>query len=181
MYLGGKTDPKISKLYMIARACEVSLDWLTGDDSKHGSAENHISADFSLIPRLNVKASAGDGALNSSERTVEMLAFRRDWLRQMGINARTAHVLTARGDSMDPTIRDGDILLVDAGIDHVVDEGIYVVVLFGQLFVKRLERQGSGAIILRSDNPSIRDRVVEPDELPEMSVAGRVIWFGRSI
>jgi len=176
-YERGDRLPEFDFLEKLKAATGVNLDWVISGDGDQKS----IDSEFTLVPRLDVSASAGDGAENQLEHTVEMLAFRRDWLRQMGISTKTAHVLTARGDSMDPTIRDGDTLLVDTGIDTVVDEGIYVLLLYGQLFVKRLERQIGGAVVLRSDNPSIRDRIVSHAELPELTVAGRVVWFGRSI
>lgn len=138
--------------------------------------------DFRMIPRLDVHAAAGSGALVEVEDQVEMLAFRADWLRRRGINPLTAHVLTARGDSMEPTIRDGDILLVDTSIDRVMDNAIYVVVYAGRTLVKRVQLRLDGSVVLRSDNRELfEEETVPASEVPNLNVAGRVMWYGRSI
>lgn len=83
---------------------------------------------------------------------------------------------------MEPTIRDGDVLLVDTSIDSIRDNGIYVVVFNGFVLVKRIHVRRDGGVRLISDNQAL----YEPDdvpaaETPSLTIAGRVMWFGRSI
>lgn len=134
-----------------------------------------------MIPRLAVEASAGNGALAHHEESAGMLAFRADWLRRMGINPHAARALTAKGDSMEPTIRDGDILLVDTSIDRVRDNALYVVVLGGLVLVKRVHVKRDGSLTLISDNSTFPPEDVPANETDDLSIAGRVMWFGRSI
>ena len=82
---------------------------------------------------------------------------------------------------MEPTIFDGDILLADTSIDHVVDNGIYVVVLSGLALVKRVHPNRDGAITLTSDNAIYPRETVPKEELADLQIAGRIMWFGRSI
>lgn len=182
-------EPSVPVLVALAKAGQVSVQWLaTGqqapvparlDDSKSGDLG---ARDFAFIPRLEVEASAGGGSLAANEDTDDVLAFRRDWLRRTGVNPNSARVLRARGDSMEPTIRDGDILLVDASIDRVIDEGIYVVVLAGLVLVKRLEVKRDGTVILKSDNGArYGEERIPKDETADLAVVGRVMWFGRAI
>lgn len=148
-----------------------------------GEAEaRYLPEDFRLIPRLNVTPAAGPGAMVESEDQVGVLAFRSEWLHRRGINATAAHVLTARGDSMEPTIRDGDILLVDTSIDRVIDNAIYVVVYAGRTLVKRVQLKLDGSVGLGSDNRAVfDDETVPAADVGGLNIAGRVMWFGRSI
>ncbi|MEX2482083.1 MAG: S24 family peptidase [Gammaproteobacteria bacterium] len=199
----GLSKPNFFGLGSLAIATGYSLDWILTGEGMQGAKWRDLRAeverlaqqvepeardgaelpgDFRLIPRLDVQASAGPGALVDSETSMEMLAFRADWLRARGINPHSAHVLTARGDSMEPTIRDGDILLVETAIDQVADNGIYVVVYAGRTLVKRVQLRLDGSVVLRSDNQAIFDEEAVPAaELTNLKVAGRVMWYGRSI
>jgi phage repressor protein C with HTH and peptisase S24 domain len=192
-----KAKPNVFALARLAMSAGFSLDWLvTGLASKRpfplaperinadGSVvwKEPLPLDFQLIPRLDVSPSAGSGTLVEVEEQAEVLAFRSDWMRRRGINPATAHALTARGDSMEPTIRDGDVLLVDTSIDYVKDNAIYIVVFSGRTLVKRLQMLRDGSVAIKSDNKDVfDDEVVPPNEVPDIQVAGRVMWYGRSI
>ena len=90
---------------------------------------------------------------------------------------------------LDPTIRDGDLILVDRSVDKVVDNGIYVVTFGGLVLVKRIQSRRDGGVILISDEPSVRKErrfrpprygpqsrragtMVRKDNLRRMAVAG---------
>lgn len=140
-----------------------------------------LAADFALVPRLDIKASAGNGALAIDEEVIDFLAFQASWLRSRNINPDRARVMTAKGDSMEPTIRDGDVLLVDTSIDRVRDNALYIIVFEGLVFVKRIHMKIDGSILLISDNQLYPPETVTSDAAPRLHVAGRVVWFGRSI
>lgn len=196
------TMPGLDKLVAIAEAADVTLDWLArGVEPKryvqnqtgqtdilvrdaHGSTmalEVKGAQGFALIPRLDIQASAGNGRVAVSEEPLEYLAFQANWLRGRGINPAAARVLTARGDSMEETIRDGDVLLVDTSIDRVLDNSIYVVVYGDMVLVKRIHGRINGSLQLISDNPRYPAEEVAKGEVDDLKIAGRVMWFGRSI
>lgn len=195
-YLSGSM-PGLDKLVVIAERTGVTLDWLARgvgpmklglqEDApasgggmlmipQAGSAEG-----FALVPRLDIQASAGNGRVALSEEPLEYLAFQAAWLRGRGINPASARILTARGDSMEETIRDGDVLLVDTSIDRVRDNSIYVVVLGDMVLVKRIHGRINGSLQLISDNPRYPAEEVAKGEVDQLQVAGRVAWYGRSI
>lgn len=135
-----------------------------------------------LLQRLDIEAAAGAGAVVASEEVAEMVAFSAAWLRERHITPRSARLLTARGDSMEPTIRDGDTLIVDTAISMAVDNGIYCIAYNGVLLVKRIFMKRTGGLVISSDNKlGGLDEEIEPHELPELHIAGRVMWFGRTI
>jgi phage repressor protein C with HTH and peptisase S24 domain len=157
------------------------LDWLV-----LGKDQEFLTADlgaFSFLPRYDVRASAGPGAMAAPDDLDGggFMAFRTEWLRRLRINPHRAEVILAVGDSMEPTIHDGDVILVDRSIDRVVDNGIYVVTLGNLVLVKRVQTRRDGSAVLKFDNQRYDDEVVPADELPDLKIEGRVRWFGRTI
>jgi len=82
---------------------------------------------------------------------------------------------------MEPTIRDGDLLLVDTSQKDVVEDGIYVLHLNNHLLAKRLQRLHDGSIRISSDNPAYAEEVVTSGELSTLDIIGRAVWSGRRI
>jgi phage repressor protein C with HTH and peptisase S24 domain len=138
--------------------------------------------EFALLPRYSVSASAGTGLVALEEQEIERIAFRRDWLHEMGIDAREAGLVTASGDSMDPTIPDGAMMLVVRRHGEPIRSGfIYVLVLDGEVLVKRIMRNVDGTFDLISDNPLYPVQKVRQVDLDGLHIAGRVFWVGRRI
>ena len=130
------------------------------------------------VPRLPLGASAGPGALADAEDTVGHLRFSRGWLRELGLSANGLSALTVAGDSMEPSLRDGDEILVMRA-DGPVRDGIHVIRRDGALMVKRLAFGAPGRVAILSDNqayPSDRDV-----SLSDVNILGRVVWKGGRV
>jgi phage repressor protein C with HTH and peptisase S24 domain len=134
------------------------------------------------VPQLNISASAGPGAVPGEERVAGRLGFQAGWLRELASGSPDAlSIISVTGDSMAPTLADGDDILVDrndAG-DRLRD-GIYVLRADDALNVKRIALNPVGrGFTVRSDNPAYPDW---PDCAPgSIEVIGRVVWAGRRI
>jgi phage repressor protein C with HTH and peptisase S24 domain len=179
-YLSG-SQPTLSNALAIARAYGVSMDWLVNEENT-SQKMMRTGDDFIAIPHLDVRASAGSGRLAVIEEAdTQVVAFRRDWLRRLGVNPKHAQIIVAEGDSMYPTISHGDLVLVDRSIDKVVDEGIYVLVYAGLVKLKRIQVLLSGVVLLKSDNPAYQTEEVRPHEQPELIIEGRVRWTGGAV
>jgi phage repressor protein C with HTH and peptisase S24 domain len=134
-----------------------------------------------MVPRLAVGASAGPGALNADDALFGQIGFEARWLRQLSASPKALSVIQVSGDSMSPTLVDGDDILVDRddGAERIRD-GIYVLRVDESLIVKRLAiNPAQRSFIVRSDNPAYPDwNDVNPDGI---DIVGRVIWTGRRI
>jgi phage repressor protein C with HTH and peptisase S24 domain len=144
-----------------------------GDDSTEGMIK---------VPRLDVGASAGHGALIEGETAVSHIAFDPKWLRQL-CKGGTNHLsfIRVEGDSMSPTLADGDDILVDgADSSDRLRDGIYVLRREDTLIVKRLAINPFAArATVSSDNPAYPEW--KDIELSTLVVIGRVIWAGRRL
>lgn len=137
-----------------------------------------------LVPvmRVPVRASAGPGALPGAEQAQPYFAFDERWLKLLtGSRPDELSIIRVEGDSMAPTLNDGDDILVDrAGCTEALRDGIYVLRVDDSLLVKRLAIHPMGKrVTVQSDNPAYPDW---PDcSLDEVHCIGRVIWAGRKI
>ena len=57
--------------------------------------------------------SCGVGELNEHVEVTEGMVFKRAWLKRKSLAIGKLMVIYADGDSMFPTIEDGDVLLID--------------------------------------------------------------------
>ncbi|KQM38099.1 helix-turn-helix transcriptional regulator [Sphingomonas sp. Leaf10] len=128
------------------------------------------------IPRIDAAASAGPGGLVEDDRGNGALRIDAALLRQLRVRPENASMITVAGDSMQPTLSDGDAILVDRGDRRGVSGAIHVVRHDDVLLVKRLARTRDG-IELVSDNPAYPPIAVtdRPD------IIGRVVWLSRSL
>jgi len=137
--------------------------------------------DLVLVPKLAIGASAGPGASVDGEAVESEVAFDPRWLRDLGADPRALSIIRVEGDSMAPTLGDGDDILVDGGDAAArLRDGIYVLRMDDVLMVKRIARApGPGRVSVISDNPHYRSW----DDLPLSAIrlVGRVIWTGRRV
>lgn len=136
---------------------------------------------LALIPFYDVEASAGHGYLVGHELQTTQMAFRKDWLKQKGLQVSQCALIKAKGDSMDPTIHDGDLLLVDTSIDHIMDDSIYIIQTDNNLIVKRLQQNLDGSLTIISDNKLYDKKIISAERATEIKIAGRVRWYGHEI
>jgi phage repressor protein C with HTH and peptisase S24 domain len=107
-----------------------------------------------------------------------MVPFPRDWLRSL-IRGTFDDVFIARGegDSMQPTLLDGDIVIIDKSQDALTGQDRIWCVSYGDLgMIKRLRAQPDRGILVLSDNPAIAPFTAYDGEL---HIIGRVVWIGR--
>jgi len=137
---------------------------------------------FATVPRLDVGASAGPGAHADDRISAAGMGFSESWLRHLrpgGSGGEGLSIIRVSGDSMLPTLADGDEILVDHrdAADRLRD-GVYVLRLEGALLVKRLAREGDGFAV-QSDNPA--HGPVDIRDPSRLEIVGRVLWVGRKL
>lgn len=134
--------------------------------------------EYAAVPLLEVKASAGNGATVAREEVTKWFHFRREWLSTVG-PVRQLKLLQVDGDSMEPTFRSGDLILVNMGNTDVKGGKIYACAFEpGELLVKRLHPGPGGKILVMSDN-----KTYPQSEVPasEFTVYGEVVWMARKL
>lgn len=183
---GGNTGSK--HLHRIAAELETSPAFLAGETEDPTPIAPRISTvealaeelDLALLPQLDIGYSMGGGTVMGNFEQTGVVPFGRQWLRSMmGGSFSELFVARGEGDSMEPTLRDGDVVLIDTSQRTVRHQDRIWAVMYGELgMIKRIRRTPSGSFLLMSDN-----KTVSPIECidGEMETIGRVIWIGRRI
>jgi len=207
-YMNGR-EWKLSLIEKIALACDTSLRWLLfGDDDSGQSQSQGIISDLvaadrdyyatseDFLPRdepdpaiawidyFDVAASAGFGKLHSPAPAPQKVAVSKLFLTgTLGLNPAHAIILQVSGDSMEPTLKNGDRLILNTAPMSMLD-GLAVLVSYGQLMVKRLATTATGTVKIISDNDRYpveevdisRFRWGQPDGADTVTVIGRVAY-----
>lgn len=151
------------------------------EESLLGGPPPRPRTDMVQVPRRALGASAGPGAMADEEGRAAAIGFPPALLRELGVSpSASLSLIRVRGDSMQPTLHDGDDILVDEGdaADHLRD-GVYVLRAEGVLLVKRLALHPGGGLSVLSDNQA----AAQWTDLDRRSIeiVGRVVWAGRRL
>ncbi|MGJ8518054.1 S24 family peptidase [Carnimonas bestiolae] len=145
-------------------------------------ADEQSHGDYAFIPVLSIKAAAGSGHENVDEVSEGTLAFKREWMVRQGLREENLRLIRACGDSMYPSIIEGDMLLVDTSRIEPHSGNVYAIRRPDySLSVKRLVQGFTGDWAIVSDNPDKskhRDEPVGDISTSNIPIVGRVVWRG---
>lgn len=193
---GKSTNPSIVKLAQIAACLDVDIASLLGGGDKRAVAippappakprklqlDTAGNDDYVTISSILVEASMGGGSIVTNEEKGKPYYFRQEWIRdRLGVSAADLRMIFVRGDSMEPTLCAGDMILIDITKKSPTPPGIFVLFDGFGLVAKRLEfisNTNPPAIRILSDNPqySAYERTID-----ELHIVGRVVWFAREL
>lgn len=136
---------------------------ITADFSRPGLVGDEIS-----LAHYDVRGAMGGGQVPADY--AEMLRdvkVSQQHLRELGVTFSDPNhlkVVTGWGQSMEPTIRHRDPLIVDVSIREFTGDGIYLFARQGHLYIKRLQVQDEDRFEMISDNAKHRTRIIRIDE-----------------
>lgn len=182
-------------LHKIARQLETSVEYLTGETDNSAVAQDSQSfvpapdletfdalqlkqMGLALIPELELGYSMGGGNVIELFQHTGVAPFKREWLRPM-MKGSFDELFVARGegDSMIPTMLDGDIVLIDTAQKDILQQDRIWALSYGDLgMIKRVRKLPDGGYQINSDNQAVTPMTAYDGE---MHVIGRVIWVGR--
>ncbi|MDR1451742.1 MAG: hypothetical protein LBI57_05385 [Helicobacteraceae bacterium] len=138
----------------------VSVNWVLFNQ---GAALLANNAEQSSLARYfgEIRLSAGGGAFDLSDdyEAAALPSYLADALRGCAID-----IVKVEGDSMEPTLKNGDLIFIDRAATRIKDGAIYAIAAIGGLFVKRVRREPNGALTLISDNAAYPPTSVSSDE-----------------
>lgn len=181
-------DKKISVrgpgLNKLAEALEVPVEYLILEDyelREEGAPTRAVSKDQDkvYVNQIDLRFGMGGGAIYDAPVESQPMSFSRAWIRQITSSPVDALFWASGvGDSMFPTIGDGDIILVDTSQrDPNMADKIWAMNQYGQGKVKRLRATAEGYMIM-SDNPLVP---AESAVDGSMEIVGRVVAVVRRL
>lgn len=189
-YEGRHTLPTAEHLSRLA-AIGINASWLLiGIGSKLytdliGWREAHQPdpsryLDVSLI---GAAPAAAVGDLVDEERVIGTRAFLREWItRELRMRLQDVKMYIVRGDSMSPTLHDGDTALVNVAEQTIARSDIYVLREGESHLLRRVERAPANGIKIISDNPAYPAEALSYSEAHarRVVVVGRVVWWAHT-
>ncbi|EAB4071450.1 helix-turn-helix transcriptional regulator [Salmonella enterica] len=142
---------------------------------------NRDSEEFVEIPLLNVSLSAGNGSCELEESSDFALVFRRYYLKKMGVSESAAKLVRVSGQSMEPTLNDGDVVGVNTQDTAIRDGKTYAIYQSDLLRVKTLIATPTSVIIRSINRDEYPDEVLDREDFQKnVRVIGRVFWSSHS-
>jgi phage repressor protein C with HTH and peptisase S24 domain len=193
--LGNRT-PDIGFIMNVCATCSILPEWLLFGVRQQTFAEREeaegrmvqfaapqaMEEKYVLVPRFDPPFTLENGRLCRKDRQEQQVAFRRNWIQAtMGLVLDGLAAITVEGDAMDPTLRAGDLVLLDQLRREPVADAIYACLYNDNLAVKRLQGTPGGGIIIRNDNDRYEPIRLQAPERDLLTVVGQIVWMGRKL
>lgn len=185
-WVKGEADPSRMNLIKIADASGVNLEWLAlgiGDmnEAKPQAVKHDINLQASndetfieIEDCREVRLSAGGGAFNNGYEEITTTKVERAWLQSRRLKAKDCAMFLVSGESMYPTLKDGEEIIVDRSKRELTEGKIFVLNHNGSMLVKKVQFT-YGGVELISDNPSYRPLKLDTEEANSLVVIGQVV------
>lgn len=145
--------------------------------------------DYALVPLHEVALAAGGGFHNGAEDIVDHLTFKKSWLRSIHVDPANARLARVSGDSMQPSIFAGDLVLIDTSKREIPVRNpggsipqapVFAIRTEDGARIKRVSQIGS-LIVLQSDNPDHPPEFFDLKRWNQLDIIGRVMWWGHTL
>lgn len=177
-YENGKRDTPIDVIMKIAQLANMSIDEIVYGEHINKQMDKFLGhSTIKLYP--NIKASCANGcvALNGdNDYEAKDISLPDEYLRNiLGLHSlHDVHAIIADGDSMEPTIKAGDIIFIVPD-DIIKDSKVYILNIEGETYCKRIYKNiSTGGIILKSDNANAPSFEITKERLVDIKIIGRV-------
>jgi phage repressor protein C with HTH and peptisase S24 domain len=153
---------------------DINLEWLF-----YGEGEKTIKAKLDLSDNVgtiqvkfypDISASAGMGCLNGDFCEYELISIDKSLVPN--VMSKNIEAIRIMGDSMDPTIKNKDVIFVDKSQRTPINGKIFVVKFAEETFAKRIFKSPKGYII-KSDNPQYPQYEVQSEDF---EILGQIIY-----
>jgi len=175
--IGSITHKNLKKL---SELLEVDFVWLLSGDEIVGVrefTEEYKSDRDVLIPVYDVQLSAGNGTqVPEYIETKKKLPFDQNWLLKNRLKPDNLMILYVYGDSMLPSMADGDSVLIDRSKTKIIDRKIYGIMIGGEMKIKRLKQNFNGSVDVISDNPQHETETIPVSELDHLYIIGQAVY-----
>lgn len=183
----------------IARSLGVTVDWLlTGTGARGTSLQDdlrrwtraagenerteELADELGLMKLPEIDISVGMGAGYSDEAVIETVDrwLPAEWVRRFtDAPVSRLAVIRPKGDSMYPTINDGDIVFIDRSQQRIDEQDLIWTLVYGGLrTIRRVRAMPDGSYRLLADNDAVPEQTAHDDE---MFIIGRVAGVIRRL
>lgn len=190
-WMTGKAGINYKHLPKIAAFLGVSMDWLVegkGNPDDPISKLQPVGAFYSetpepdgyvSIPEFHIAFGAGseEPPTWEVEHESRKALYRIEFFQEHRVSPEQCRRVKVSGDSMEPTLSDGDTILIVDRPERIVDGAVYAFSIRNELMIKRLYRKADGSIVIHSDNERYTDETLTQQKQEEdfFRIYGRAI------
>ncbi len=173
-YLSGKTYPSLNRLAIIAQKCQVPIEWLAT-----GKGDCRLATDMKPTQTINIPF-YDLREIHFSEANHRSIPFDMNWIKRRGFDQKSLIAISAKGDSMEPTISNHDILIINKTDCKPLDGYLYVIQYHDQLSIKRIQNQGSQLALL-CDNSKYPTIVIDKNDTENFEIMGHAVYVLKDL
>jgi phage repressor protein C with HTH and peptisase S24 domain len=161
---------------LIEQKYHIDPWWLlTGRGEMKPQTSPTIKNNQLLANKLSCKAGVGGGIYNfeisvSNQVVLDLVFFKTK------PNPKDINIIDIDGDSMYPTLKSGDQIVIDKSKANSTLDDIYVIIINGQLMVKRLQFNIDKSINIISDNNKYKTQILRPDSQDNFEILGKKLF-----
>lgn len=164
----------IKEIALFAAERKISINWvLFGQNPR--LVDNSTEERYRINFLSNIAGSAGSGSINEGESEQEWLTLDVYSVEALGLHGRDLNYVEAirvTGDSMEPQIRDGSIILIDRQKTDIQGGGVFAVNILGNILIKRVLLNTKGMVELISANTTY---AVSYEYSEDVIIIGKVV------
>ena len=150
---------------------KISINWLLYNQDPSSLIQTTDKYWIRYYPHINV--SAGGGAFENSQEA-NWLQLPEYMIQIIGGNSNLKNIeaINVIGDSMEPTLHDGNIIFIDRSKQEIINNSIYAFLENDNLYVKRIQKNKDNTLSIISDNSYYNTRIIEKQYI---KIIGKVI------
>lgn len=184
-YERGERQASVEYLTLLYENLEANLEYIVAGKGsmfiEDNSGKNVYCDNIVYVPIFDIKNAAGSGCIVENETVIGHYPFEQEWFNKNILAPKNALVVfEVKGESMEPTIKDGDLIMIDTA-NTAIRDAIFVVRFDDALVVKRLELMPDNKLQVKSDNPEYSTFTVDLHTQSGIAVIGKVIWHGKKL
>lgn len=125
---------------------------------------------------IHIRPSCGHGTYVIDEADITPVKLGKELIQDIWrVDPQNLKLFKSSGDSMEPSIMDGNILLVDVSKTDFHNGGVFLITINNEWFIKRLRLRVTGELDIISDNSKYPIETLLPNSNVEISVKGKII------
>lgn len=195
MYETGKREPAQDDIEKLANALRVRVADLVDPETVQTLESNAGLSRYTLklyndvseldpeqfirLPVYEVEAAAGGGAEVREEVVKRELPFRKEFAQKLNISAKNGVMIYIRGDSMEPALYHGDVVIIDKNKTKIIDNKLYAIESRNEIIIKAVQsRVGGGLLLVSINKPRWSDQEVSFGDLDGgvVRIIGQVVY-----
>jgi transcriptional regulator with XRE-family HTH domain len=181
---GKSSNPTTQKIAAVAEILGVSVPYLITGSSNDNDIIEHYHESHIGIPEIDLLTRKTGHLVPDILTDRPLHFFQKEFLKMNGLNDHAAlRVFRIKGETMAPTLKDGDMVLLNCGQIYPSPPGIFLIHDASGIVPKRIEaipQVGGGHVNFQvsSDNTQYASY---SRTASDVSILGRVVWFSRRL